>query len=92
MKTVSCSRRAAFRAGARWLLVPAAIGTFVIAPERAAAKASKAEVSYRETPKDGKSCSTCRLFTPSEPGKGNCAAVEGPVSANGWCLAYSSRG
>ena len=91
MKTPCCSRRTALFAGARWLLV-AAIGTLAIAADRAAAKASKAELLYREAPKEGKSCSTCRLFTPSEPGKGTCAVLEGPVSASGWCMAYSSRG
>ena len=91
MKTTCCSRRAALCAGALEILGPV-IGTFAIAPTVAAAKASKADLLYRETPKDGKSCSTCRLFTPGDPGKGTCAVLEAPVSASGWCMAYSSRG
>jgi len=91
MKTPGISRRTALFTGTRWLLVPA-IGILAIAGGRAVAKASKAELSYRDAPKDGKSCSNCRLFTASEPGKGTCAVIEGPVSANGWCMAYSSQG
>jgi high potential iron-sulfur protein len=84
------SRREALRASARWLLVPT-LGTLAIAADPAAAKVSKADVFYRDAPKEGKSCATCRLFTPGESGKGTCAVVEGSVSANGWCMAYSAR-
>lgn len=89
--TPTCpSRRDALRTSARWLLVPA-IGALAIAAGPAAAKVSKGDVFYRDAPKDGKSCAACRLFTPSESGKGTCAVVEGPVSANGWCTAFSAR-
>jgi hypothetical protein len=67
------------------------IGTWVIAADTRAAKASKADVFYRDAPNEGKSCAACRLFTPAESGKGTCAVVEGPVSANGWCTAFSAR-
>jgi hypothetical protein len=84
------SRREALRASARWLLVPT-FATFAIVAAPVAAKVSKAEVFYRDSPKEGKSCAACRLFTPSESGKGICAVVEGPVSASGWCMAFSAR-
>jgi hypothetical protein len=84
------SRREALRASARWLLVPT-IGTLAIVAGPVAAKVSKGDVFYRDAPKDGKSCAACRLFTPSESGKGTCSVVEGPVSANGWCMAFSAR-
>jgi hypothetical protein len=90
MIPASPSRRAALRASARWLLVPT-IGSLAIAAAPVAAKVSKAEMFYRDAPKEGKSCAACRLFTPSESGKGTCAVVEGPVSANGWCMAFSAR-
>jgi hypothetical protein len=57
-----------------------------------AAKAAKEDFSYQDSPKDGKSCSSCRLFTPASASKGTCAVVEGVVSADGWCRAYSPRG
>jgi hypothetical protein len=84
------SRREALRASARWLRVPT-IGTLAIASDRVAAKASKADLGYRDAPKDGRSCAACRLFTPGESGRGTCAVVEGSVSANGWCMAFSAR-
>ena len=56
-----------------------------------AAKASKRDVYYQDQPKDGKRCATCRQYIASAEGEGSCALVEGPVSAAGWCLAYSPR-
>jgi hypothetical protein len=67
------------------------IGTLAVGPDPVAAKVGKAELFYRDAPKDGQSCVACRLFTATESGKGTCAVVEGPVSANGWCMAFSAR-
>ena len=58
----------------------------------AAAKAQKEEVAYQDRPKAGKSCASCRQFSPTAAGKGTCAVVEGAVSANGWCVFYSPGG
>ena len=60
--------------------------------EAAAAKSQKADVAYQDKPKAGKSCASCRQFSPTAAGKGTCAVVEGEVSANGWCAAYSPSG
>ena len=90
MTSACISRREALRTSARWLLVPA-IGTLAIAGEPVAAKVSKADMFYRDAPKEGQSCALCRLFTPGESGKGTCAVVDGSVSANGWCMAFSAR-
>ena len=60
--------------------------------EAAAAKALKEEAAYQDRPKDGKSCSSCRQFSPAAPGKGVCAVVEGEISVKGWCAAHSPRG
>jgi len=60
--------------------------------EAAAAKAQKADVAYQDKPKAGKSCASCRQFSPTAAGKGSCAIVEGEVSASGWCSAYSPGG
>lgn len=57
-----------------------------------AAKAKKQDFFYQDKPKDGKSCSSCRLFSSSSADLGSCAVVEGEVSPNGWCMAYSPRG
>ena len=55
-------------------------------------KASKADFFYQDRPKDGKSCSTCRLFLPADGGSGACALLAGPISPTGWCMGYSARG
>jgi hypothetical protein len=54
-----------------------------------AAKAQKEDVAYQDRPKSGKSCASCREFSPTSAGTGTCAIVEGEVSASGWCSAYS---
>ena len=74
------------------LLIGAAVTMAIGRPGIAdAAKADKRDFFYQDKPKDGKSCSTCRLYSPIEGGKGQCAIVDGDVSPNGWCLAYSAR-
>ena len=73
----------------------AALVLLVVAghPRRAAAaKARKDDFAYREQPMGEQRCASCRQFSPSTAGKGICAVVEGEVSANGWCAAYSPNG
>ena len=60
--------------------------------QAATAKAQKEDVAYQDRPKAGKSCASCRQFSPTAAGKGICALVEGEISANGWCVAYSPSG
>jgi hypothetical protein len=85
------NRRAILALGSRCLIAGTAAVT-VVAPQRAAAaKAKKADFFYQDRPKEGKSCATCRLFALAESGKGACAIVEGEVSPDGWCIAYSPR-
>ena len=54
-------------------------------------KADRSDYSYQDKPKNGKSCSSCRFFTPDHSGKGYCDIVDGEVHAYGWCMAYSQR-
>jgi hypothetical protein len=77
----------------RTFVVGTSLGVALLAAARhaLAAKAQKADFGYRPSPKDGKSCASCRLFTATAPGKGSCAVVEGDVSPSGWCMAYSPR-
>jgi hypothetical protein len=85
------SRRLALAAGTRWVIVTALAGISLV-PERSfGAKAAKADYSYRDQPKDGKSCADCRLFSSGESGKGACALVDGDISPSGWCVAFSAR-
>jgi hypothetical protein len=59
--------------------------------QAAAAKAQKEDLAYQDRPNGGKSCASCRQFSPTAAGKGTCAVIEGEVSASGWCTAYSAR-
>jgi hypothetical protein len=56
-----------------------------------ASKADKSDFAYQPKPKDGKRCADCRLFAGPATGKGDCAVVEGEVSADGWCMAFSAK-
>jgi hypothetical protein len=59
----------------------------------AQAKASKQAMQYQDQPKNGQKCDTCVQFVPGpQPGaNGTCKVVEGPVSPNGWCIAYVKK-
>ena len=86
------ARRDALKHGAQWLM-GASVLWIASAPDRASAsKAAKGDFFYQDKPKEGKSCSLCRLYSVSDLGKGQCAVVDGEVSPNGWCMAYSPRG
>jgi hypothetical protein len=56
-----------------------------------AAKARKEDQSYQDKPNDGESCMSCRHFLPTGQDRGVCAVVEGEVTFNGWCVAYTPR-
>lgn len=59
----------------------------------AQAKSSKAAMKYQNTPKGSAKCSGCSLFIPGKTTKANgtCKVVEGSISPNGWCVAYTPK-
>ena len=61
---------------------------------RAQAKASKAAMKYQDQPKDGQRCDSCMQFLPGPKAgaNGTCKVVDGPISPNGWCIAYVKKG
>lgn len=58
-----------------------------------AAKASKQAMQYRDSPNGKEKCSNCLQFIPGETpeANGTCKVVEGNISPNGWCTAYTPR-
>jgi hypothetical protein len=58
----------------------------------AAGKAAKADLLYQSQPHAGQRCATCKFFSPPDHhGNGGiCAIVAGEITADGWCLAYTS--
>ena len=64
------------------------------AREAAAAKSTKAALSYQDHASDGKRCADCKYFSAAsaDASTGTCAIVEGAIDRNGWCMAFSPRG
>ena len=48
-------------------------------------KYTKERVGYRDEPYEGRTCAKCVLYA----GHGECAIVQGEVSANGWCVQWT---
>lgn len=58
-----------------------------------ASKASKSDFHYRDYPNEGKSCTDCTEFLPAQTADsaGACRIVAGPISPNGWCMAFTKK-
>lgn len=54
-------------------------------PKAVLKKYSKERVGYRDEPYLGRTCAKCVLYA----GDGNCAIVDGQVSADGWCTQWT---
>jgi hypothetical protein len=59
----------------------------------AQSKASKQAMKYQDQPNNGQRCDTCMQFVPgAKPdANGTCKVVDGPISPNGWCIAYVKK-
>jgi hypothetical protein len=59
----------------------------------AEAKASKATVKYQSSPHGSQKCAGCKFFKPgkSKTAMGSCQIVDGAISPNGWCTAYTKK-
>lgn len=85
------TRREGLAWASQWLVGVTALSVVGMPTRSGAAKAEKQDFFYQDKPKEGKSCSSCRLYSVNDLGKGQCAIVDGDVSPNGWCMAYSPR-
>jgi hypothetical protein len=54
---------------------------------RAQGKATKTAMKYQDQPKGDQRCSGCVQFVAPN----QCKVVEGDISPNGWCVAYSAK-
>jgi hypothetical protein len=86
------SRRAMLKQGCAVLASVAAIPLIFVSTPSAAAKLGKSDLNYQDHPKDGKRCADCAvfIFDPKEPA-GACKVVNGPISPDGWCVAFSPK-
>jgi hypothetical protein len=88
MRPIDESRRRLLAQGAA---VFAGAAATLVLHRRAFAKAAKSELLYQDHPHEGKKCGDCKHFSPDANGTGTCAMVEGMVSVNGWCQAFSPK-
>ncbi|MCB1949341.1 MAG: high-potential iron-sulfur protein [Burkholderiales bacterium] len=58
-----------------------------------AAKAPKTVVKYQDNPNRNEKCSNCMQFIPGKTpqANGECKIVEGRISPEGWCTAYTPK-
>lgn len=91
-KLVDPARRRQLRGAAAWAAVAAL--PFASLGALAASRASKQDVQYQDTPKNGQQCDGCIHYQPENSGQsgvGRCAVVAGQVSAQAYCIAYSAK-
>jgi hypothetical protein len=62
------------------------------APARAGS-ARKEDFHYQDHPNEGRHCASCTAFVPPADGQafGACNIVAGPVSPDGWCMAFTPK-
>jgi high potential iron-sulfur protein len=60
---------------------------------QAQAKATKAAMKYQDKPKGDQKCIDCKFFVPGKTStdNGTCQVVEGSISPQGWCTAYTKK-
>ena len=75
------------------IVLPAFASLLVAETANAQAKGSQAQFKYQGTPKNGQKCSQCTFFIPNSNAKSNgtCKIVDGAISPNGWCTAFSKK-
>ena len=76
------------------MVVLPALAALLGAPAAAdASKASQESMHYQTTPNGDMHCSLCKFFTPGKDASsnGSCQIVDGSISPNGYCMAYSAK-
>jgi High potential iron-sulfur protein len=85
-------RRAMLRKGSALVASFATIPIVVWSKAGRAAKADRVALRYQDQPKNGKICADCWDYVAGpNPAEGTCKAIEGPISAHGWCMAFSPK-
>lgn len=75
------------------VVLPGLAGLLTARVSADASKAQKSAMHYQSTPNGSMQCSGCKFFIPgSDPkGDGTCQVVDGAISPNGYCMAYSAK-
>ncbi len=77
----------------RAVALPAFAALMASAAAPAQAKGSQAQFKYQSKPNGSKKCSNCTFYIPgkSATANGTCKIVDGTISPNGYCIAYSAK-
>ena len=78
----------------RSAIMLAAIPILALKRPAFAGNASKSDFHYQDHPNGGKRCSDCIEFFPAQQAgssDGACRIVAGPISPNGWCMAFTRK-
>lgn len=56
-------------------------------------KSSQASMHYQTTPNGSMHCSECKFFVPGQDAQsiGSCQIVDGSISPNGYCIAFTPK-
>ncbi len=83
--------RRTFLEGAIVLPALAAALTGVAAAD--ASKAPQVQMHYQSTPNGNMHCAICKFFIPGKnaASDGTCQIVDGSISPNGYCMAYTPK-
>ena len=74
----------------RLLVLPALAGALAAGATATARADSRVDLKYQPTPNGKQKCSGCTLFVPGKTATddGTCKIITGPISPNGWCVAF----
>jgi hypothetical protein len=76
------------------VVLPALAGLLYAAQTAPArAKGSQAQYKYQTKPNGSKKCSNCTFYIPGKTASanGSCKIVDGTISPNGYCIAWSAK-
>lgn len=75
------------------VVVPAAAGLLAGKASADGSKASQAAMHYQSSPNGSMQCSKCQFFIPGQDAQSNgtCRVVDGSISPNGYCMAFSAK-
>ncbi|MGE5649465.1 high-potential iron-sulfur protein [Noviherbaspirillum sp. UKPF54] len=78
---------------ARGMIMLAGIPVLTLSHAALAGKASKSDFHYQDLPNEGKRCMDCAEFLPAQAANsaGACRIVDGVISPNGWCMAFTKK-
>ena len=75
------------------VVLPALAGLLNAKASADASKASQASMHYQPTPNGTMHCAQCKFFISGQDAQSNgtCQIVDGSISPNGYCIAFTSK-